>query len=118
MITRNDIFNYLKKQYNSSPEFLWRKYPNYAVFKHDSGKWFAAVMNVTPQLLNLSGENDVDIIDLKIDPELGSILKQKDGYYPGYHMNKENWIAVLLNADTDFDELKKLINDSYLATDK
>ncbi|WP_187240405.1 MmcQ/YjbR family DNA-binding protein [Secundilactobacillus malefermentans] len=67
---------------------------------------------------NLYGgnETEIDIIDLKITPELGSILQTGKGYYPAYHMNKEHWITVDLSAIDNFDQLGGMIDDSYELT--
>ena len=36
---KEEIIAYVKKKYGASPENLWRRYPSYAVFRHeDSGK--------------------------------------------------------------------------------
>ncbi len=47
MSLRDDVFAYVKKKYKAEPEYLWRSYPDYAVFRHaDNRKWFGIVMNV------------------------------------------------------------------------
>ncbi len=45
-MNREEIFEYVKKQYNTSPEYLWDKYPLYAVLKHNDNKWYGIIMNV------------------------------------------------------------------------
>ncbi|MBO7676839.1 MAG: hypothetical protein J6S49_04940, partial [Erysipelotrichaceae bacterium] len=40
------IVSYIRKQYGDKPEFLWEKYPDYAVFRNrHTGKWYAIIMN-------------------------------------------------------------------------
>ncbi|WP_316378062.1 MmcQ/YjbR family DNA-binding protein, partial [Enterococcus faecium] len=46
---------------------------------------------------------------LKVDPELGGILRGKEGYFPAYHMNKEHWISIDLRKIEKLDELSKNI---------
>lgn len=29
---REDIFEYVKEKYQTDPEYLWKKYPNYAYY--------------------------------------------------------------------------------------
>lgn len=118
MVSRNTVIEYLTSEYHKTPEFLWKKFPSYAIFRHNNGKWFAAIMQVDPKAFKLTGDQNIDIINLKIDPELGNILKQKAGYYSGYHMNKEHWLSIVLDEHTNFEELKTLIQDSYLMTSK
>ena len=73
-------------------------------------------MNVPMNKLGLEGTQEVQIIDLKLNPELIGLLQHKRGYFPAYHMNKEHWSSVILNDETDFAELKNLIDDSYQIT--
>ena len=39
---KDAVIAYVKEKYGASPENLWMRYPNYAIFRHaDNGKWFA-----------------------------------------------------------------------------
>lgn len=31
-MNRTELFNYIKQTYQTHPEYLWKKFPNYAVF--------------------------------------------------------------------------------------
>ncbi len=65
---REDIAKYIKEKYKASPEYLWKRYPRYAVFRHDDNrKWFAAIMNITADKIGAMGCDEIDIIDVKID---------------------------------------------------
>ena len=83
----NDLRNYIKKKYGANPEYLWKSYPDYAVFRHaDNNKWFAVIMNIEVSKLGLSGTDRVNIINLKVDDLfLLDILVKQDGYFRGYH---------------------------------
>ncbi len=53
---RDKIAKYLKKKYGTEPECLWKRYPRFAVFRHeDNRKWYAAIMNVTPDKIGGMG---------------------------------------------------------------
>jgi hypothetical protein len=44
---KEKIFTYIKKKYKTSPEYLWKRYPDYAVFRHsDNNKWFVLLAAV------------------------------------------------------------------------
>lgn len=58
-------------------------------------------------------EGSVDIINLKCDPELISLLRNEQGILPAYHMNKEHWITIVLDCPFPKEEIYKLINLSY-----
>lgn len=115
---RETIFAYMKKKYNISPDYPWTKYDDNAVFRHsDNRKWFALVMRVAREKLGLSGEGDVDVINLKIsDRMLKDMLVREPGIYPAYHMSKEHWITVLLDKTVGEDKVCDLIGLSFEAT--
>ncbi|MDM3559611.1 MmcQ/YjbR family DNA-binding protein [Proteus vulgaris] len=108
----------MKANYNVEPEHLWIKYPNYIVFRHKSNlKWFAVIIDILENKLSgNSGNNRVDIINLKVMPNLTGSLRLKKGVYPVYHMNKEHWISIDLVSKFDESELKSLIAESYKLT--
>ena len=115
MTLREEIAIYIKDKYNALPEYLWKRYPEYAVFRHDDNrKWFAVIMNVDADKLGLPGTGRIDIIDVKIsDLAFRDILLQQDGYLPGYHMNKRNWITILLDGTVSLDEVCNMIDASF-----
>ena len=65
---KEEIFEYVQKQYGTNPEYLWRKLPDSAVLRHKNGKWYAVIMTVEKSKLGLEGREMVDIIDVKCDP--------------------------------------------------
>lgn len=105
----------IENQYGASPEFLWRRNPDYAVFRRtDNRKWFAVFLPGTPrERLGLPGGGTVDIVDLKCDPKLQGSLLDGRRYLPGYHMNKEHWLTVLLDGSVSMEELGALAAVSY-----
>ena len=105
----------IENHYGASPEFLWKRNPDYAAFRRtDNRKWFAVFMPSTPrERLGLSGGGAVDIVDLKCDPKLQGSLLDGRRYLPGYHMNKEHWLTVLLDGSVPMEELEALVAVSY-----
>ena len=43
---RDTIFQYVKKQYGTIPEYLWNDLPDSAILRNDNGKWYAVFMNL------------------------------------------------------------------------
>lgn len=115
---RLSIYEYVKKQYGSEPEYLWMKYPDYAVFRHsDNNKWYAIVMNISRSKLGLEGEDTVDILNVKMtDPLFADTLIQEDGFFRGYHISRGNWVSVLLDGTVPLNRITSLIDTSYKAT--
>ena len=115
---RDEVFSYVKKQYRVSPEYLWRRFPGYAVLRHkDNAKWFGLVMDVPADRLGLQGDEVKDILNVKMaDPLLTDILVRKRGYFRGYHISRGSWISVLLDGTVPMEEIRGLLDESYLNT--
>ena len=100
------------------PEYPWRKYDGNAVFRHaDNKKWFALVMDVQREKLGFSGDEYVDVVNLKIDDMFfRDMIIREDGIMPAYHMNKMHWISVLLDGTVPEEKIFDLVDMSFMAT--
>ena len=118
--TTADVLSYIKANFGADPEFLWAKTPNTAAFRHyRTRKWFAALLLDLPRkTLGLSEPGRVDILNLKCDPLMIGSLMDGKRFLPGYHMNKEHWITVLLDGSIPPEEIFPLIDLSYALTGK
>ena len=116
---KEDIVQYAKNTYGTEPERLWAKFPDYAVLRRaDSGKWYAVLMDIPRDRLGLSGMGNASIMNVKCDPAMVGSLRGKAGYFPAYHMNKANWVTVLLEGQVCQDEILYLLDCSYGLTAK
>ena len=117
---RNEVFDYAKKNYNTTPEYLWKRFPEYAVLRHnDNRKWYALIMNISKMKLGNFPDITVDIINLKLsDPLALELLTQQEGYFRGYHISRGNWVSVLLDGSVGIDEIYSLIDESFAVTAK
>ncbi len=115
---REKINDYIKDQYGVTPEYPWPRYNEHAVYRHkDNKKWFALIMDVGRDKLGLSGKTAVSVINLKIDDViLHDTIIRENGIMPAYHMNKQNWITVLLDGTVPADRICALLDISYNAT--
>ena len=114
---RADVLKFVKKKYNTEPEYLWEDYPDVVVLRHINGKkWYGIIMNPLKSRLGIEGEGRIDVIDLKCDPIWVSELKEREGAYPAYHMNKTHWITIALDGRFPDEDLKDLIEHSYQLT--
>lgn len=113
--TREKAMEYASTKYGTPPEYLWSRYPLYAVFRrHDNKKWYAAVMDVPKCKFGLDGQDRVDVLAVKCDPVMREIFRNKQGFLPAYHFNKDNWMSVLLDGSVDGDTVFALIDASYV----
>ncbi|MCD8188027.1 MAG: MmcQ/YjbR family DNA-binding protein [Ruminococcus sp.] len=118
--TKSEVIQYISDTYGVSPEFLWENSLDCAAIRHtDSKKWFGVLMNdISKSKLGLDSTEPVDIIDLKCDPlMIGSVI-DGIGFLPGYHMNKEHWITVLLDGTVPAEKIFPLIDLSFELTKK
>lgn len=117
-ILRQRLFDRIKKKYKVEPDHPWRRDPESTVFRHaDNGKWFALVMNVQGEKLGMPEKDHADIVNLKVDdPVFRDILIRQAGIIPAYHMNKQNWITVLLDGTVPEGQVYDLLEMSFLAT--
>ena len=112
-MNREEIFKYVKKQYGTLPEYLWSSSQDSAVLRHKNGKWYAVIMNVEKSKLGLDGNDTVEIMDVKCNPEMTGMIIQTYGFLPGYHMNKQHWITVLLDGTVGESKILDFLDMSY-----
>ncbi|MBR3267491.1 MAG: MmcQ/YjbR family DNA-binding protein [Oscillospiraceae bacterium] len=115
---RNSVFEYIRNQYKVKPEYLWVRFPDYAVFRHeDNRKWFAVLMNIPYEKIDSGKSGRADILNVKLDDLLlRDLLIREKGYYSGYHMSRGSWISVVLDGTVPFDSAARLIDVSFAVT--
>ncbi len=115
---RSEVTGYIKKKYKADPEYLWKRYPDYAVFRHsDNRKWFGIIMNISYEKIDSEKSGMVDILNVKLEDILmRDYLVSLDGYYPGYHISRGNWISISLDGTVPFEAVCELIDIGFSAT--
>ena len=111
---RERIIQYMQDAYGTEAEYLWTDSLDSAVFRHPaSRKWYAIIMRVLPERLGLSGEQTLDVMNVKCSTiMIGSLLSTK-GFFPAYHMNKNHWISIVLDGSVSDDQIIPLLELSY-----
>ena len=69
-------------------------------------------MNINGDIFDYPDEK-VNVINVKLPPEIITDLLQKKGYYKAYHMNKKYWLSIVLDKEVELSEIQKLIDISY-----
>ena len=109
----NRVNNYIKEKYKDKPEFLWNKFPGYAVYRNKNNKkWYSIIMNISSNKLNKE-IGEVEILNIKLNEDKIMKLLKKEGFYKAYHMNKKDWISIILNDTLEDKEIFSLIDESY-----
>lgn len=105
---------YIKKKYGVSPEHPWAKYPEFSTFKaKECEKWFVLMMHLNRKTLNLGGNGMIWVMNVKADPEFIMMASSIPGYLPGYHMNKQHWLTVLLDDSVPMEQVFSCIDTSF-----
>ncbi len=115
---KEEIINHIIQKYSIEPEYLWKRYPGYAIFRHsDNRKWFAGIMNTTKDKLGENNHDEIYVVNVKVDDlMLRDILLHEDGYYPAYHMAKGSWLSISLDGTVPFEDICKMIDESFRIT--
>ncbi len=72
------------------------------------------VFKVMGKLFALLDVNSFESINLKVDPEKGTELREQyAAVQPGYHMNKKHWITVLMDGSIPPKMVLKWTDESY-----
>ncbi|MCH5196430.1 MAG: MmcQ/YjbR family DNA-binding protein [Oscillospiraceae bacterium] len=115
---RTEVLDYAEKKYGTKPEYLWKRFPDYAVLRHeDNQKWYGLIMNISYEKIDAKKSGSVDILNIKLDDILlADMLTRQNGYYTGYHISRGNWLSVALDGTVDIKSVCGLIDTSYNVT--
>lgn len=107
------IIAHVREEYGEEPEYLWKNFPNNAILRRrDNRKWYAALLTTRRKNIGASGDEDVEIIDLRGEPETIRALIDGKKYFPGWHMNKKHWFTMCMDAPAGFDEICSRLKES------
>ncbi len=108
------VIDYAKEYFGTEPEYLWARTPDAGVLRQSKNKkWYGIVMNIPKSKLGIKEDGNVDILDVKCDPQLLGSFLMKKGCFPAYHMNKKHWLTVLLDGSVSQEDIIMFINQSY-----
>lgn len=113
--TKN-VIKYIKDKYNTELEYLWPDTPNNAVMRNKNNKWYGIIMSVSKDKIGIDGDGIIDIINVKHPSDRIIKLIDNRSFFQAYHMNKKNWITILLDNKIEDKVLFKLIDTSYILT--
>ena len=109
-----EVIRYVKDKYNDDLEFLWKKFPQNAVWRNKTNnKWYGALLIISERKLELKSDRIIDIIDLRYSKDgIKEIIDNKK-IFAGYHMNKNSWITIKLDGSIKIEKIFELIDNSY-----
>ncbi|HFI0272856.1 TPA: MmcQ/YjbR family DNA-binding protein [Streptococcus suis] len=117
----NRLAQLIKEQWGDLPDYPFAKLPTYGAFRHPANnKWYALVSQIPRDKLDgSSSQEEVEIVNLKVDGrEIAELLSQS-GIFPAYHMSKKAWVSVLLDETVEDQTVFALLEKSrYLVGPK
>ena len=115
----NRITKLIMDMYSDEPEFVWEKYPNDGIFRNsNNGKWYGLIMNIDKSKIDKNASGEVEVINVKLDIDKIPSLLENKGFYPAYHMNKKNWITIILDDTLSDEKIMECIKESHRFTEK
>lgn len=108
------VIEYVREKYGDELEYLWQTFPSNAVWRRkDNKKWYGILLVLSKRKLGLNSDEAVNIMDLRIDPEVLPEIVDGERYFAGYHMNKKNWFTMCLDGSVPFEEICNWLDKSY-----
>ncbi|MBQ7565615.1 MAG: MmcQ/YjbR family DNA-binding protein [Oscillospiraceae bacterium] len=115
-MTIEEVKDYVRDRFGAEAEYLWARFPEAFIFRHDNNrKWFAVAIDTKRKNLGLTGDEIVFVLDVKIGPLLSGSYLGKPGVIPAWHMNKTHWLGVLPDC-ADEETVKELLEISWELT--
>lgn len=114
---KDHIAQFVQSHYQDQLEFPWQNdIENGVVRHHENKKWYLAILHVSYERLGLDGQEKIDVLNVKCPKQKIKQLQTQTGYCPAYHMNKQNWITILLDGSVSWEEIYSHIEESYNLT--
>lgn len=108
------VIKYINDTYNDTLEYLWEKFPDNAIWRNiHNNKWYGVILNLSKEKLGIADESLVTVLNLRYPKDKIKSVIDNNMIFPGYHMNKNNWISIILDGRMSMDVITKLIDDSY-----
>ena len=108
------VMTHVEQTYGDQLEFLWKKFPKNAVWRRaDTHKWYAVLLTVQRQKLGFDSAEEVTVLDMRAQPEVVEQLVDNVTYFPGYHMNKRNWLTIILDGSVPMPTIVARLQASY-----
>ncbi|WP_288868000.1 MmcQ/YjbR family DNA-binding protein [uncultured Parvimonas sp.] len=115
---RKLLLNYVREKYGTIPEEPWEDNNHATIKTSNSKKWYGIFMYLPYKTLGLDKSGKIDVLNVKLNPEVIKSLIDKKHFFPAYHMNKKYWISIVLDSDVDLNLVKSLIDESFNLVEK
>ncbi len=109
------LLDFVKVNYGTDPEFLWAKFPNTSVLRNlGNRKWYGVVNSVSASKIGIDSDKIIEIVNIRFNKgEAPEIAGNVSGIFPAWHMNKRNWITIVLDDTLSDEQLFGLVAQSF-----
>lgn len=109
------LLEYVNANHNTGPEFLWASTPDCAVLRNNySRKWYGIIMVIPACKIGIDSNELIEIVNVRFNKgEAPEIAGNVSGIYPAWHMNKKNWITIVLDDSLSDKQLFGLVEQSF-----
>ena len=115
-MNKEQLAAHIRDYYSIEPDYPFDEDETF-VFRHRGNrKWFGIVMSVSYERLGIAKGGMADVVNLKCGVQLMGIYRRQPGVLRCYHMNKDNWVTVLLDGTAEEATIKELVALSYELT--
>lgn len=109
-----ELIKYVATQYGRELEFLWPRTPENAIWRRgDNDKWFGILLTVKKSKIEPGDDTPVEILDIRCTPDMLDFVVDGKNIFPGWHMNKRNWITIILDGRMPMPQIESLLDNSY-----
>ncbi|MBQ2726702.1 MAG: MmcQ/YjbR family DNA-binding protein [Clostridia bacterium] len=120
-MTRTGLEAYIESTFGITADYPFTGDFVTAVFRHPGNrKWFAIAMRIPQSKLGMNGDDLIDVVNVKCDPEIlhsfhsqSGVHQGETGIYPAYHMNRNHWLTVALDGRVSDNTMEFLLGISY-----
>ena len=109
-----EIIQYISEKYKDNLEFLWEKFDDNAIWRNkQNNKWYGLLGKISKNKLGIDSDEIVEVIIIRYEKEKVNEIIDNQKVFPGYHMNKQSWITIILDNSMENKELFNLVDNSY-----
>ncbi len=107
------IHTFIKEEFGVEGRCPFSDFESIGYYTLENNKWFCLEMSCVPKNLGLEGTGKIKVLNIKVEPEILTQKIDSVHYFKAYHMNKSKWMSILVDGDSDLEEVKELLRQSY-----
>lgn len=99
----NELSRRLERDFQEPADDPFEEYDIRVFRLTDKGKWYGLIMETPASKLGLESDNPVLLLQFRVEKGKAEEYIDNQTIYRSYHMNKKNWVAIILDNGIDDD---------------